>query len=282
MNTDLTLVLLAAGRGSRFGGPKQLEPVGPNDEPVFAITAQQAVNAGFSRLVLVTTTELLGRLEAAVDRFVTGLAVDYVLQDVQQPAREVPWGTGHAVAACADVVTTPFGVANGDDLYGDPSFHLLAQYLRNRTANTACIVSFELHRVLSDVGGVSRGVCEVDANGGLISVTETHELQRGSDDTGEDLIVDAERNTYDPHTQVSMNLWGLGPEVLSELRERFGHFLVRAGDDPKVEFQLPTELSAIAAEGQLSISVVPSSGRWVGLTHRAELPAVRAEVSTWA
>ena len=137
MNTDLTLVLLAAGRGSRFGGPKQLEPVGPNDEPVFAITAQQAVNAGFSRLVLVTTTELLGRLEAAVDRFVTGLTVDYVLQDVQQPAREVPWGTGHAVAACADVVTTPFGVANGDDLYGDPSFHLLAQYLRNRTANTA-------------------------------------------------------------------------------------------------------------------------------------------------
>jgi hypothetical protein len=275
--SGLQLVLLAAGRGSRFGGPKQLEPVGPNDEPVFAITARQALDAGFTELVLVTTSELRPRLEAAVSKYVDGLDVSYVEQDLAKPSRERPWGTAHAVSLCAPVLTGPFGVANGDDLYGDPSFHLLAEFLRGAAAADAAIISFPLDRVRSEAGGVSRGICAIDRDGGLISVTETHGLVRGEDQR----ILDEHGGSYAPDTSISMNLWGLGESLGELLSQRFERFLSVHADDDTTEFQLPTALSALADDGEVTISVVPSTGRWLGLTRRADLPGVRAELADW-
>lgn len=276
---SLQLVLLAAGRGSRFGGPKQLEPVGPADEPVFAITARQAKAAGFTELVLVTTSSLRPLLESAVAEFVHGLRVSYVEQDAAKPARDTPWGTAHAVSLCAPVLRGPFGVANGDDLYGDPSFELLASFLRSAGPTDACIISFPLSKVLSNTGGVSRGVCAIATDGELLSVTETHGL--AFDPDGENRIIDADGGSYQPDTSISMNLWGLGSAIASDLGDGFVEFLRTHGEEEKTEFQLPTELSRLAESGRARIVVVPSEGGWVGLTHRADLPNVRAALADW-
>jgi len=274
-DTPLTLVLLAAGAGTRFGGPKQLEPVGANDEPVFAITAKQAARAGFERLVIVTTEALRPRIEDAAERFVDNLAVDVVCQDAVPPLRTPPWGTAHAVAVCQRVIRGPFGVANGDDLYGDPSFDLLADALRSADHHDrprATIVSFELARVLSPNGGVSRGICDVADDGRLRRITETHQVRRRDLLSGP--IVGPDGTVFAEHTPTSMNLWGVPSGVIDALADGFETF--RAHASPDAEYQFPTELARMADAGKLDIAVVASSGPWLGLTHRDELPTVRA------
>ena len=267
-----SLILLAGGLGSRFGGPKQLEPVGPNDEPIFAITAAQAQRAGIERLILVSRAEVEQRLLEAADRFTPDLEVVSVRQDLAGPARDRPWGTAHAVGACADVIDGPYGVANGDDLYGDPSLQLLATSLTEHP-DDGVLVSFELAGTLSDHGGVSRGICQV-ADARLTSVVETHGLMADPAGAG---VVDDAGLTYPNDTPASMNLWGLPARTAAIMAERFEQFLVGgpAADD---EFLLPTEIARMMDDG-LDIRVVPSPGRWIGLTHRADLPAVRAALA---
>lgn len=196
---------MAAGLGTRFGGPKQLEPVGPNDEPIFAITAAAAARAGIKRLILVTRAEVEERLLAAADTHVSGMEVVSVRQDLAGPPRTRPWGTAHAVAACADVLDGPFGVANGDDLYGNPSLSLLADALGDRP-DEGTLVSFELAGTLSPHGGVSRGICDV-VDGTLTSVVETHGLKADPNDA-EGGVVDDSGGRYRNDTPASMNLWG--------------------------------------------------------------------------
>ena len=263
---------MAAGLGTRFGGPKQLEPVGPNDEPIFAITAAAAARAGIKRLILVTRAEVEERLLAAADTHVSGMEVVSVRQDLAGPPRTRPWGTAHAVAACADVLDGPFGVANGDDLYGNPSLSLLADALGDRP-DEGTLVSFELAGTLSPHGGVSRGICDV-VDGTLTSVVETHGLKADPNDA-EGGVVDDSGGRYRNDTSASMNLWGLPRRAALNMAERFQRFLA---DDPGPddEFLLPTEIAHMMSRGALRVGVVPSSGRWTGLTHRDDLPAVRA------
>ena len=268
-----SLILLAGGLGSRFGGPKQLEPVGPNDEPIFAITAAQAQRAGIERLILVSRAEVEQRLLEAADQYVSGLEVVSVRQDLAGPTRERPWGTAHAVGACADVLDGPYGVANGDDLYGDPSLQLLATSLTEQP-DDGVLVSFELAGTLSDHGGVSRGICEVtDAR--LTSVVETHGLFAHPSGIG---VSDDDGATYPDDTPASVNLWGLPAWTAGLMAERFEQFLA-GHPDPDDEFLLPTEIARMMADDGLSIRVVRSSGRWIGLTHRDDLPEVRAALA---
>ncbi len=268
-----SLILLAGGLGSRFGGPKQLEPVGPNDEPIFAITAAQAQRAGIERLILVTRAEVEQRVLEAADRYVTGLEVVSVRQDLAGPARDRPWGTAHAVGACAEVLDGPYGVANGDDLYGDPSLQLLATSL-NEHPDDGVLVSFELAGTLSDHGGVSRGICEV-ADARLASVVETYGLMADPAGAG---VVDDAGLTYANDTPASMNLWGLPARTAGIMAERFERFLA-GGPAPDDEFLLPTEIARMMADDGLDIRVVQSPGRWIGLTHREDLPEVRAALA---
>lgn len=265
---------MAGGLGSRFGGPKQLEPVGPNDEPIFAITAAQAQRAGIERLILVTRAEVEGRLLEAADQFVTGLEVVSVRQDLAGPSRQRPWGTAHAVGACADVLDGPYGVANGDDLYGDPSLQLLETSLVEHP-DEGVLVSFELAGTLSSHGGVSRGICEV-ADARLASLVETHGLFV---DPNGGAVTDDHGATYANDTPASMNLWGLPAWTAGAMAERFEQFLA-ADPGPDDEFLLPTEIARMMADDRLDIRVVQSSGRWMGLTHRDDLPGVRAALAT--
>ncbi|MCB1027507.1 MAG: hypothetical protein KDB24_07070 [Microthrixaceae bacterium] len=256
--------------GSRFGGPKQLEPVGPNDEPIFAITANQAAAAGIERLILVTRAEVEERLLAEAATHVSGMEVVSVRQDLAGPPRQRPWGTAHAVAACVDALDGPFGVANGDDLYGDPSLRLLGNGLA-QWPDEGTLVSFRLAGTLSDHGGVSRGICEVD-DGVLVSVVETHGLAPDPDGEG---VRDDGGDLHDADTAASMNLWGLPRRAAESMAERFDRFLA---EDPGAdeEFLLPSEIAHMMDVGTLTVHVVPSSGRWIGLTHRDDLPGVRA------
>lgn len=278
--SDLSLVLLAAGNGSRYGGPKQLAPVGPNGEPVFAVTAASAAAAGFSRLVVVTRHDLESPLRAAVAEHVKSLEVTFVFQDDAGPYRERPWGTGHAVAAAASVLDGPFGVANGDDLYGDPSIAVLAESLRSNPDNTATIVSFPLHRVLSEHGGVSRGVCTVAPDSRLISIVETHGIAATGEHPGA-AIVTADGDELAPDTEISMSLWGLPAWTAGELAKRFDAFLAQHRSDARLEFQLPTELDRLRAEGALTIEVRPSDASWLGLTYKEDLDPVRGALAQW-
>lgn len=280
VSSELSLVLLAAGNGSRYGGPKQLAPVGPNGEPVFAITAASAAAAGFSRLVIVTRRDLEQRLRDAVSTYVTSLDVAFVFQDEAGPQRERPWGTAHAVAAAAPALDGPFGVANGDDLYGDPSIAVLADSLRSNATDTATIVSFPLDRVLSTHGGVSRGVCTVGPDQRLISIVETHEIRSEEGPTGS-RIVTGDGTVLASGTEVSMSLWGLPSGIAHELSSRFEQFVALHHGDADAEFQLPTELDRLRAEGALTINVRPSNAAWLGLTYREDLDPVRAALADW-
>lgn len=276
-DATLSLILLAAGRGSRFGGPKQLAPVGPQGEPVFAVTAAQAKAAGFDRLVIVTTVELQERMRTAAEQFVDGLDVVWVLQDTFPPSRDVPWGTAHAVGVCASQIDGPSAVANGDDLYGDPSFAIAADFLRTTSVSDphACIVTFELGNVLSPVGGVSRGICHVEADGAVTSVVETFEMRRDGD-----AIIDAEGARYTADTPTSMSLWAFSPGIPALLMAGFDGFLAEHGGSSKAEYQLPTELTRLADIGELRMSAVASPGPWLGITHREELEPVQAQLRT--
>lgn len=280
VSSELSLVLLAAGNGSRYGGPKQLAPVGPNGEPVFAITAASAANAGFSRLVIVTRHDLEAPLREAVAEHVCSLDVTFVFQDDAGPQRARPWGTAHAVAAAAPVLDGPFGVANGDDLYGDPSIAVLAESLRSNPADTATIVSFPLDRVLSTHGGVSRGVCTVAPDQRLVTIVETHDIKAIDGPDGSQ-IVTRDGSVLAPNTEVSMSLWGLPSGTASELSSRFERFVELHRDDADAEFQLPTELDRLRDEGALTIMVRPSGASWLGLTYRDDLDPVRTALAGW-
>ncbi|MEZ5382655.1 MAG: NTP transferase domain-containing protein [Microthrixaceae bacterium] len=266
-----SLILLAAGLGTRFGGPKQLQPVGPNDEPIFAISAAQARSAGIERLILVTRAELEAPLREAAERFVPDMETVLVRQDLAGPPRDKPWGTAHAVGACANVVDGPFGVANGDDLYGDPSMQLLADGL-SEDAHSGVLVGFPLAATLSHHGGVSRGICRV-TDGWLDSVVETHGLVATPDGD----VADGAGGRYAPDATASMNLWGLPASAAQRMADGFERFLAD-GPGPTDEYLLPTEVANMMAEG-LTIRVVSSSGAWMGLTHREDLPEVRAALA---
>lgn len=281
-NGPLTLTLLAAGLGTRFGGPKQLAPVGPAGEPLLVVTARQAARAGFERLVVVTRSELRDRIDEALallDGPSTTSADDtparielagVVHQDEHGPERDVPWGTGHAVAVTADLVGGPCGVANGDDYYGDPSFDVLAGWLRQAAPDDSVIVGFPLGATLSPHGGVARAVCHA-IDGRIDHLAEHRGLRR---DDGK--IVDDQGATFDDSTVVSMNLWGFPAWMPSALAERFEAFHPTADD---AELLLPVEVDTLRRAGRTTVSLVTSPGRWAGLTFAADLPDVRRAVA---
>lgn len=269
-DVDLSLVLLAGGLGSRFGGPKQLAPVGPAGEPLLVVTAQHAIDAGFGEFVVLTRTDLREEITAAVASI--DAPVHLVMQDEHGPPRAVPGGTAHAVAACAEVLKRPFGVANADDYYGIPSFAVLADALRNSDERTAVIVGFELGATLSPHGGVARAVCH--ATGGFIDMLAEH---RGFRRDGNGSILDERGEEFPSDTIVSMNLWGFPSWIPATLAERFDGFASHATGN--AEFLLPDEIDRCRVDGRLDIRLVTSDGGWAGLTFADDLADVRQVIA---
>lgn len=277
---DLSLVVLAAGMGSRYGGLKQLDPVGPGGEILLDYSVNDALKAGFNKIVFVIRRAMLDQFRESVGaRYESRIPVEYAFQEleplpggrVSPPGRTKPWGTGHAVIAAASVVRGPFTVINADDYYGPEGFAELAGFLAGAEPGRYAMVGYRLEKTLSEHGTVSRGICRSDANGYLIDITERTAIAR----TPAGIV--AEGN---PPVQLtgsewaSMNFWGFTPDVFGRLAEQFEEFLQERGGDPKAEFYLPAAISALIASGEATVRLLHSSDPWFGLTYPEDRPLV--------
>ncbi len=278
---DLTLVVLAAGLATRYGAIKQLEPVGPSGEALMDYAIFDAVQAGFTRVVLVIRRELeLDFLEHVGHRFGRSLDVSLVFQALEDlpagfsvPAERVkPWGTAHAVLTAASVLHEPFVVMNADDFYGATAFERLGEHLRSaagREGAEFAAAGYALKDTLSPFGGVSRAICEVDEDGFLQRVTEVKNI-RGEDGDIAGVTLTGERLRLTGDETISMNLWAATPAALPLLRWRFERFLSEHGNDPEAEFLLSTAVNELIGEGEIRVRVIPTPGAWLGVTYQQD------------
>jgi hypothetical protein len=284
------LLVMAAGAGSRFGGLKQLVPVGPDGETLTDYAVFDAFRAGVRRAVFVVRRDMEREFHETLGRrYAKRLEVAYAYQEMGDlptgfavpPGRTKPWGTGHAVLSAKGQVTGPFIAINADDWYGAEGFAKLATFLSEprpvRPAGWA-LVAFRLAKTLSEHGVVSRGVCETAAGGRLRSVTEYTGILRGADGLlGAGPGGVARRFTGDE--AVSLNLWGFTPALFDELDATFSVFLRERGGDPSAEFYLPAAVDAALRTGRSEVNLLPTEETWFGVTYREDLPRVRAAVA---
>jgi len=287
MNKEL--VVLAAGMGSRYGGLKQIDPVGPNGERIIDYSLFDAKRAGFNRVVFVIRKDMedafrdgLGRaMESRID-------VAYAFQTLDDlpapfsppPGREKPWGTGHAVLAARDVVRSPFAVINADDFYGRQAFTQLAGFLETNRAGsipTYAMIGYELQRTVSRHGTVSRGLCRTDATGHLIDIEEVTAIQQ----TPAGIYskeADGRVIARDARIPVSMNCWGFQPDLFHLMNEDFASFLQARGQELKSEFYLPATISDLITRGTVKVRVLTTPDAWFGVTNREDKPRVTAGI----
>lgn len=286
---DLTLVVLAAGLSTRYGGVKQLEAVGPSGETLLDYGIYDAARAGFAKVVLVTRSELERALREHVSRiFGDALTVAFAFQELEAlpPGRSVPegrlkpWGTGHAVLAAESLVSEPFVVMNADDFYGAAAYALLAEHLREVAGSGAphfAAAGYRLRDTLSPHGGVSRAVCELDRDGYLQRVTEVKRIHEG-EGTIAGVSLAGERFVLNGDETISMNLWAATPAAFPLLERQFEEFLAEHIADLDAEFLLSTAVNDLIAEGAVQVKVIPTAGPWLGMTHQEDRPYVVARL----
>ncbi len=278
MKKDITLVVMAAGMGSRFGGLKQIEPVGKNGEAILDFSVYDAIEAGFTKVVFVIKHAIEKDFKEFVGKRIENkIKVEYVFQETDIlpegfvcPAdREKPWGTAHAILCCKDVVKEPFAVVNADDFYGRSAFQQIADYLRNENKNY-CMVGFRLVNTLTENGYVSRGVCVTDQNDNLVSVTERTKIVdcKFTEDDGKTW------ESLSPDTVVSMNLWGFMPDLFGYIEEGFKEFLTEKINVPKSEYYLPSVVSTLIEKGEKQVKVLVAEDKWYGVTYKEDKKSV--------
>ena len=285
MNTSL--VIMAAGIGSRFGGGiKQLEPMGPNGEIIMDYSIYDALEAGFNKVVFIIRHDIEEDFKEIIGKRIEKLCpVEYVFQELSDvpegfsvnPERKKPLGTGQAILSCRGVVKEPFAVINADDYYGKNAFKIIHDGLVSEDFGKSnfCMGGYILANTLSDNGGVSRGVCSVDANGNLSGVTETHNIMK-TEDGAAVKQADGTLVPIDPESKVSMNLWGLAPEFISYLGEEFKTFLANlAEDDIKSEYLLPTIINDAIQKGDVQVKLLPVDDKWFGVTYKEDKDHVK-------
>ncbi|MBO5358907.1 MAG: nucleotidyltransferase [Clostridia bacterium] len=277
MAKDITLVVMAAGMGSRFGGLKQMEPVGPNGEVILDFSAYDAIKAGFTKIVFVIKHEIEADFKAIVgDHIAKKVKVQYAFQEVDDlpegficPAdRTKPWGTAQAILSCKGIVNEPFAVVNADDYYGRTAFQKIADFLRD-DSNDYAMVGFRLENTLTENGYVSRGICEIE-DGILASVTERTKIMdcKFTEDDG------ATWEALSPDSVVSMNLWGFKPDLFGYIEEGFKAFLAEKLNVPKAEYYLPTVVSQLIDRGEKQVKVLVAEDKWYGVTYKEDKPNV--------
>ncbi len=281
MEKNITLVVMAAGMGSRFGGLKQIEPIGKNGEAILDFSVYDAVEAGFNKVVFVIKHAIEKDFKEMVGkRIEKRVKVEYAFQEIDLlpegytcPAdREKPWGTAHAILCCKDLVNEPFAVINADDFYGKSAFKQIAEFLRSDT-NDYCMVGFRLKNTLTENGYVSRGVCNTE-NGILKSVTERTKIEncKYTEDDGETWT------ELDPDTVVSMNLWGFMPDIFEHIETGFKSFLNEKINVPKSEYYLPSVVSSLIERGEKQVQVLVAEEKWYGVTYKEDKEKVVAAI----
>ena len=287
---SLSLVVLAAGVGSRYGGPKQIDRIGPGGATLLDYAAFDGKRAGFERVILVVREGMEAEMREAVgDRIARRVPLAYAVQRdalpagfASPPGRTKPWGTGPATLAAAEHLDGPFAVVNADDFYGAGSYRVLADDLRNPPPGPVpefAIVGFPLVTTLSPDGPVSRGVCTVDGHGFLVSIREVLKVERDGNDARE--IDEAGRARRIPGTTpVSLNFWGFGPALLPALEDGFRRFLEENAGSTKAEYFLLSAVQSLVDRGRARVRVLGGGGPWGGLTYPGDRPRLVALVES--
>ena len=282
---DITLVIMAAGMGSRYGGLKQIDPVGDNGEIILDYSVYDAIEAGFDKVIFVIKHEIEEDFKAIMQgKFEDKIKVDYAYQNINNlpegytvpEGRVKPWGTGHAVLACEGMIDGPFAVINADDYYGKETFSLIYNELKNTKAdNEFCMVGFKVENTLTENGHVARGVCQTNADGYLTDIVERTKIAirdgkiMFTEDDGESWT-ELQRGST-----VSMNCWGFSNMMLTELKARFAAFLDRNKDNMlKCEYFLPFVVDELLKEGKVSVKVLDTTEKWYGVTYKEDKQAV--------
>jgi len=286
-----TLVVLAAGMGSRYGGLKQVDPVGPSGEAILDYSVFDAIRGGFGKVVFIIRKDIEEAFRRQIGAKYEGLvAVDYAFQDITDlpapytvPAgRTKPWGTAHATRAARHVVHEPFAVINADDFYGRDAFAKLAAFLSQPTASEDLLhfamVGYRLDLTLSANGSVARGICDVSPEGALRGVTEMTKLVQAGD------VAENREDPANPvkvplDARVSMNLWGFDPRLFDALEARFPDWLAENGAKEKSEWYIPFVVDELIKEGKADCRVLPTDSRWFGVTYREDKPFVMEEIA---
>ena len=283
-----TLVVMAAGVGSRYGGLKQIEPVGPSGEIMLDYSVFDAIRAGFGKVVFIIRHDIAKDFKEAIGaHFVNRIPVEYVYQErtdlpagfTLPPDRTKPWGTGHAIMRCKTLVKEPFAVINADDFYGAKSYDVIARYLQalDPQANTYAMVGFQLVNTLSAHGSVTRGICEVDAHHMLNSVVERFKIEK----TINGARYENEHSQWvalQGHEIASMNMFGFTPTLFGFLDEKFTMFLKKAAGHPKAEFLMPAIADELIHERKITMRVLATPEKWFGVTYKEDKPFVTAGI----
>jgi hypothetical protein len=282
-----TLLVLAAGMGSRYGGLKQIDPVGPSGEAVLDYLVHDALAAGFGKVVFVIRRDFEEEFRrAVVSRYEGKIEVGIAYQDrgalpegFSLPVeREKPWGTAHAIWCARNEIHEPFLMVNADDFYGREAFAVMADYLRGVTAGTPAnfsMVAYPLINTLSEHGEVSRGICELSPDGKLLGVEECSGIRRSAEGVITGTDTHGVLRTFTGNEMVSMNFWGFTPEIFPMLGNLFTTFLKEGGlASAKSEFYIPSAVTSMMASGAAETSVLRSNGQWFGVTYREDRDAV--------
>jgi hypothetical protein len=288
-----TLLVLAAGMGSRYGGLKQIDPVGPGGETLLDYAVYDAIQAGFGRVVFVIRRDFEAAFKARVEAsFGPHIPVAYAYQEMDDlpggrqapPERITPWGTAHAIRAARDVAREPFVVINADDFYGRDAYQQLARFLGTFSSERApapcerlAMAGFQLAQTLSENGSVARGICEVSPEGLLLSVTEQTVIEatpRGI----ESRQADGSVIKLPPDAVASMNIWGFSPALFTLMEEQFGAWLDQNVNQPKAEWYIPQVVNTLVQTKRATVQVLPTSSRWFGVTYREDRERTVGEI----
>ena len=284
-----TLLILAAGMGSRYGGLKQLDAMGPAGEAIIEYSVYDAIQAGFGKVVFVIRRDIEQAFKDALgDKFSKHIPVEYVFQELDNlpegfevPAdRTKPWGTAHAVLVAADAIKEPFLMINADDFYGREAYETAAGFLSSDdikpTAGTWCLVGYQVKNTLSDHGTVSRGTIQTDENDFLASIVERTKIG-----TVDGKIIDTSTTPpeeLDPNAPVSMNMMGFTPTVFDQCKEYFVEFLQEKGQELKSEFYIPEVMGRAIKEEKATVKLLASTANWFGVTYKEDKPIVQANI----
>ena len=286
ISMQTTLLIMAAGIGSRFGGGiKQLEPVDETGHIIMDYSIHDAIEAGFNKVVFIIRKDIENEFKEVIGDRIAGICsehnvtVDYAFQDINDipgvlsEGRTKPWGTGQAVLAAKDVLTTPFIVINADDYYGKEGFRAVHEYLVN--GGQSCMAGFVLKNTLSDNGGVTRGICKMDAENNLTEVVETKNIIKTTEGA------EADGMKLDIDSLVSMNMWGLTPDFLKTLEEGFKEFFEKEvpANPLKAEYLIPTFIGELLSEGKISVKALRTNDTWYGMTYKEDVAAVKESFS---
>ncbi|HIG32592.1 MAG TPA: nucleotidyltransferase [Flavobacteriales bacterium] len=282
-----TLLILAAGMGSRYGGLKQIDGIGPNEEPIIEYSIYDAINSGFGKIVFVIRREFDEAFRFRFDKFADKIAIEYVYQEVNIKVdgintieRTKPWGTSHAVLVAKDVINEPFAVINADDYYGAGSFQLIADFLTNECSpSLMAMVGYTLYNTLSEYGTVNRGVCEVDNKNNLVEVIERTKIAEQNGVVNYNVGADETLGAVDRNVPVSMNYWGFHPSIFAEIEKGLHDFMRENPTNSTAEYYIPNIVTDMIVSGQMAVRVIPTDDNWFGVTYKEDKPMAIAAIN---